>query len=424
MNNAVENPYSGRLISFLTQMGPAVSSVTHLHINLPSAAIPNHSDSSATTALTAMLLPLASACSQLVQLTVFGTIGPALLQAFGSTCPHLTSLHASLASLPTSTLEQLPALLPHLTSLSGWPHDDTLGLPHGWYPSTSATLSTSACSIALKACPKLLSFDATSNNMTAELWAALPLGLTSCTTVGVGGRLSSVSSPPPMWQPHVGLHTLVLSAYILSLQELVLFLAAAPSLAILVVPKEVVTVQTTITDGLAAELSLVDARLGAGLSIVTNSHHGKSDPSTIRLSFELIDTLMSAFMTTSMRPLPNLTHLHFSCHGVGADLSQFPRVFSGLREVKFSNTTLDDGDLLSLASCSVLGSVDLAACSNVTCDGLAAMCVASSSMALLQCYECTGISPRDGRIMQRKGWGGAVRVCVDRGGMDLDNDHE
>lgn len=227
-----------------------------------------------------------------------------------------------------------------------------------------------------------------------------------------------------MWQPHVGLHTLALHAYILSLQELVLFLAAAPSLATLVVPKEVVTVQTTITDGLAAELGLVDARLGAGLSIVTNDDHGKSNHSTIWLSFELRDTLMSAFMTASTPPLPNLTHLHFSCHDVGADLSEFPRVFPGLREVKLSNTMLDDGDLLSLASCSVLESVDLAACNDVTCEGLAAMCSASSSMRQLQCYDCKGISARDGRVMQRKGWSGAVLVCVHRGGLDFESDDE
>lgn len=70
------------------------------------------------------------------------------------------------------------------------------------------------------------------HDITAEVWAALPPGLTSLVTPGVSGfHQSVVASPHPTWQQHSSLHTLRIILYFLYIQKLCLLLAAAPSLA-------------------------------------------------------------------------------------------------------------------------------------------------------------------------------------------------
>lgn len=113
------------------------------------------------------------------------------------------------------------------------------------------------------------------HDITAEVWAALPPGLTSLVTPGVSGfHQSVVASPHPTWQQHSSLHTLRIILYFLYIQKLCLLLAAAPSLADMFEPGRTLLLRTNMTSGVTQELCLLTARVRAGLKFVTKGGSG------------------------------------------------------------------------------------------------------------------------------------------------------
>ncbi|MEW5305592.1 MAG: hypothetical protein WDW36_008124 [Sanguina aurantia] len=397
---------------FVTHMGPALCSIRALHISLPSSVAPfgkRTAAAKAATALqsaaTAILLPLASACPHLAQLAVSAGVSAHLLGAFGAACPHLTTLRAPLAALEVGTLQRLSSLLPRLTSLWLSRHP-ALSVP---------AEADSAARTALGACPKLLSFDSQQHNMTPELWAALPLGLTSCVTLGFQPGAVRAHSTPATWQPHGNLRTLETMQSLLSIHGLALYLAAAPSLSSLVLARSVTCFYAWDTVSLADELQIVDARVGAGLDIATRNRDGKTGPGKFCIEFSTQcytkpkgDTLTYSFLAASMSPLPSLSCVLFQNNDRQMDLSQLARVFPGLLEMFIASTTLVEDDFLALAACPALASVELLLCKGVTCERVSAMCVASKSLRQLRLLGCVGITGEDALLMKLQGWGGKV----------------
>lgn len=318
-----------------------------------------------------------------------------------------------LTTLAMCDLQNLSTLLPHLTRLGVLDIKSPLSSGFTEQPSVFA-----AC-IALRACPKLLTFEARGPDMTAELWAAWPAGLTSCITPGTrGARRWDIPIPPLLTlQQHTGLHTLDITKFPYSLKELALYLTAALSLAVVKISLEHLFAFTRVTAaaGLTDELRVVDARVGAGLQFLTEDAWGNVIPTHVCVDFyECQDVLKDLSTTANMMPFTNLHHLRFNLGGrVLAELSQPPRLFPSLRELTISETTLDEGNLTTLASCAMLALLDLKACWGLTHSTVAALCAASTSLVQLRCFKCREFSDRDGRAMGRKGWAGTVRVSVD-----------
>lgn len=413
-------------------MGPALGSIKRLNITLPSAT-PSPDASSITAAdraCTASLLPLASACPCLEHLTISGRFAPSLLEAFGSRCPQLCSLHASLELFSVSTLKQLPALLPCLSSLGMLQTAAAIEArkQNCTHRADNATSNAAAC-IALRACPNLLSFDTTAIDMTADVWAAIPAGLLSCTT-GARGVWSRIPTDPPQWQQHAGLHSLTLTAGSVALHELAIFLAAAPNLSFLLVASDTLGVPIRCRDGplIAEQLCMVDARIQAGLLIATrDSPEGATRQSRLKLEFNVErGDLMAEFLSAS-EPLPSFTKMRFhsSTEHTPGDLTDFSYVFPSLQEVDFMNIDFEEGHVEALGACTALRSVEFSVCEGVTCAGLQEVCSASTSLRQLSCYGCKDIGIKHGKSMGRKGWGGAgVQVFVDRGDTLEEEDHK
>lgn len=361
-----------------------------------------------------MLLPIAYSCPKLTYLFLPLGVGPELLQAFGSSSPHLTTFLTILDALAIDTLLQLSTLLPHLTSLTAL--RDTACRQVGTWEKSEVAICT-----ALSACPKLQFFDL-HNTMSASVWSALPHSLTSCvfstTPCGCLPVSASTVLRIPMWPVHVNLRSLEIVQSYLSLSELSLMLLAAPSLTTIVSRDRTLFVTA---DGPADQLCLFSARLEAGLRIfMRDDTNGRIllIPSRMCVCLHLGDNPASSVMTASMQPLPGLTHIILLCHNVKADLSQLTRVFPCVREFKLSHATLDEVDLQILGSCSVLETLTLDACSGVTCAGLAGVCAASSTLKLVSCFQCRDMSAADGQSMGRERWGGLVTVHVGQGGHD------
>lgn len=367
------------------------------------------------------LLPLASACPNLAQLTISGHVGQGLLQAFGELCPKLASLHASLADLSDTTLARLPTLLPSLSSLSVLPpagneKDAMRKLDHA--------LSNRVSCIALQACNALLSFDTPSCLMTAEVWEKLPPGLLRCGASEVD-RLCNSSSPsaPGRWMQHAGLkHFQLSSSASISLQDLVLLLKAAPGLASIGVKHAQLEVTTEITACMAEDLLLLSKRIQAGLVFAStpDGAYGSTSLSRVALTFRL-DTRskMSTFMRAGLPELAAYTDLRFlgDQEFLAGDLSEFARVFPSLQKVRFRNVDLDASELQALARCKALWSVELGMCEGVTQTGLKAFCDASTSVRRLTCDGCRDISVEDGRAMEGEKWSKRVQVWVTRGAV-------
>ncbi|MEW5313262.1 MAG: hypothetical protein WDW38_004846 [Sanguina aurantia] len=414
---------SAQLGSFVTKMGPALNGITRLRITLPRVKGADTQETAASTALTASLLPIAFACPHLQQLAITGRVGPSFLQAFGSFCPKLTSLHASLTNLATSTLERLPALLPHLASLSvltAGPKEPIYARYHA-----DQAASDAAVCVALRACPKLQRFDMTDYDMTAGVWAALPAGLlafsSTCHEVGFSAGAVHPALPPapvPVWQQHTGLRTLTLKPTSLDvdLQDLVLFLASAPNLSTVTLPKLVIAVRRK--HSLAAELSLLQSRLSTGLVLTTQDYNpGNCTPLTLYLCVGG-GPQMSSFITASIPPLPSVTKLqiHGQSQRVDGDLSQIPRIFPHLRHLGVINTDWSAGDVEGLAACQGLRYLETETCGGVTLKGLASLCASNRALRGVKCYGSRDISAEEGRCMAVKGWGGPdVKVSVVRG---------
>lgn len=407
--------HSAQLSSFISQMGSALSSVTHLEMQRDCTSEVVSCSLEAKEATEALLLlPLAHACPKLVQLVLPGTVGSQILQAFGSMCPNLTSLCASINALAFDTLQQLPTLLPHLTSLACLQRCPF----HSPYGRLDARNVSATCT-ALNACPQLLHFDSTPCAISETVWAALPSGLTSCAAAGVCDgwtfdRLNTDTLHRHKWPVH-HLHTLTIPTSTLTLLGLFRVLDASPSLSLLVVHFRMLRLTTKYSYDMAEELTLVNARLAAGLKIVTkDKEHDRLIPSKMCLWFNLGDRQVRSFMTAGMLPLPALTDIECCSHNgrVWADLSQLIRIFSGLRELKISDMKLDGSDLLILGSSTALTSLILEACNGVTRAGVSTMCAVSRSLKQLSCCSCQDISTADGQEMEREGWGGTVHVRV------------
>lgn len=418
--------HSAQLHSFLEELGPSLSNLTRLHITLPKTEGCDSVDTAATLAATELLLPLASLCPLLVELRVTGRYGTGLLQAFGALCPKLTSLHTVLTNITTGTLEHLGTLLPHLTSLVVL----TCGAHEMLYTHIKAREDEriAACCAALRACPKLLSFEDTCAQMKEQVWDALPHGLQSCITLGIHDNVNArIPIPVPKWRQHPSVRRLTLTCGCVSLHQLVLFLSATPGLSVLVIEREELFCPTRSTDGLAEEMCLVDARMVAGL-VIAGREVGACSKTAHPISIELhlhLDSLeeMPSFLTDSMPALPSFPRLTLTGSSVRTgdvfvvsrkiqlDFSQVPRVFPCLQELKLQ--TLDVRGLLVLALCPALRSLGMVMCDGVTPDGLAMLCAESKSLQVVSCAKCRGISAEDKHLMESEGWGETVRVVVE-----------
>lgn len=419
---------SALLKSFIAQLSQELTRVTHLHITLPYACGPAtcEEEEEESTYLTELLLPLASSFPHLVQLAVSGRVGPSIFQAFGSLCPQLNSLCASLSNLGTSTLQQLPELLPSLTSLGVMPacacEDDGLGplLDEEEIDTEDEDMSIAAACIALQACTSLRSFDTTTYNMTAELWAALPLGMVNCATAGVGRHCYASPFPQPVWQQHLGLKRLTINKNFHSVQDLGSLLSAAPNLSSISVKRcEEYVLSVHHEHGLHEALFVFNARLDAGLQVYAIKAGiletaVMTQPALLHTSYGRSGHHISPVFSASMPVSPRFRALKVRGRGLTTteDVLQLARMFPCLRDIKFVDMVLDTGALQYLAACLDLKSVEMRCCQGVTLQGVAALCAASTSLGQVTCRACKDISVRDKRKMQRNGWGGAVKVQV------------
>lgn len=391
-------------------MGPALSSITTLRISMSDSAALASRGPEAIAASTALLLPFANACPKLARLELPGGVGPELLQAFGSICPHLSSFVATLPALATSTLTQLSVLMPHLTSLTNsWDSKQVLG-------TRELNASASATCTALNACPRLLHFSHP-YPMTATVWAALPHSLTSCNVAeihqGSSSGLFDEPNDPPRWpHQHTGLRTLEISSSSeYSLQELSLLLAAAPFLAMMVVDTQTLPVSTRKRDGLADNLINVNRSLEAGLQIVTRDANGRLTACKLWIHVRLRD-IQKFIEPAILQPLSGLTHMHIPCRYVKADLCQLTYMFPRLKELELEETRLEERDLVALGSCTNLTDLVLKECRGLTCASVAAMCAASSSLRRLSCLNCRYMTAADGQEITREGVSGMVQMIV------------
>lgn len=428
--HAASLKHTERLGIFIAQLGPSIKSVKLLHITLGSSTGHDICETADTIAATAMLLPLASACPLIQRLAVTGRMGPSFLQAFGTLCPQLTSLRASLTNLAPSTLALLSTLLPNLTSLCMLPsrpyYHNMIRFFYGDDTRQPAdhVLSNAAACIALKSCPQLQHFDTAFYDMTEEVWAALPPGLVSCTTAGAGHGHRNIPSPLPEWQPHVGLHSIGITAETLLLPELAQLLTSAPNLAFVVLNvHKTQSVFACSSAGLEENLTCLNKRMEAGLAFVTRKSGPvfSPTPTEMVLSYVLAPgSSVSSFMAASMPALAGFTRLQFygTVDNTAGDLAHLPRIFPSLQEVGFQNLDIDGGCLQTLASCPALTRMKLRGCEGVTRVWLTQLCAVSVSLRQLVCKGCRGISVSDGLALERKRWGrrGAeVEVLVTRG---------
>lgn len=430
--DAADIANSARLSSFIAQLGPTLMSVTHLDVDLPNKSGPDSSETEDISSPTVSLLSLASTCPNLVQLSVAGRVGPSIFQAFGSLCPNLSCLYARLTNLTASTIQQLPALLPNLNSLGVLSEFSVEDNDRGWQVDEDAkeadrkSSNARAC-IALRACHNLTSFDTTSYDMTAEVWANLPVGLRSCTTSGVRYYPSNLP-PAPNWKKHTSLNSLKVSGYFLTVQDLAQVLSAAPQLSTIIFQtRRQCALMLSIGTGLADAMTIVNARLEAGLQTISlqKGLTETSNPTQMVLHMWLeASNHVSSLISASMPVFPSFTSLIITNYPGDAvcDVSLISRMLPNLQDVVFESVNLDDHKLIDLAACVALRSVKMTSCKGVTFEGVAALCGGSHTLRQVKCRWCMDLSASDARLMQRKNWGGkakvsVVRTCVVRRGV-------
>lgn len=396
-----------------------LASVTHLHINQPIVSGRDTFGDVDTTVLTAEHLPLAASFPRLVKLSVSGRVGPSFLQAFGSSCPQLSTLHASLSHMATNTLQQLPTYLPNLTCLGMLPAVtvSSVGRSQAVVEDEILELPNKISSIVLQACPKLTSFDTTCHELSHEMWNALPDGLVSCSITGLmQGSRNRADPRITIWQTHAGLRSLGISGC-MTVQGLALLLSAAPNLSVLMLRSNPQYVSTSIDDNCTNHLSLVNTKLDGQVQVtmLEDGFTKLSQPSKIALRVHVFkDSSTSPFMSEDALALPAYETLQFCGWGGNKrlDLSQLANTFPNLLVIEFRNIQLDDQDPETLAACLELRTVDFAACGGVTCAWMKELCTACKSLRQLLCSKCKGVSEKDGRAMRRKGWAGEVEVSV------------
>lgn len=419
---------------FVKQLQPALRNVKQLQIILPFNHGADSSDSevAATTASTEFLLTLASACPRLAKLSIDGRVGPTLLQTFGQTCPALASLSIVPTNLTTSTLQHLSEFLPHLTSLAVVPD---VACRENHNRGSVSPQSCNATCIALRTLPNLLHLDTTHHEMTDEVWATFPLGLTSCITSAPGISVqSSQSNSSSSRQQHSGLKRLVFcdQEAVTTLTQLASLLEAAPNL-IEFGSRHATRVSVSLTGNWLRDLSLLDTRMGAvdRLKIVQKLGDQEFKEIPLLLDFDIsesgrghstTDTFLrlKALGTTT---LSNLTQLRFinlgsinlesarSPNALG-DLSQFARSFPRVQNLTFQHVSLNDSNMQTLGSCPFLERLDLLRCDGVTCVGLSILLAAPMSLKCVTCIKCKNLSPEDGNAIQAIGDSFAALVCV------------
>lgn len=167
-------------------------------------------------------------------------------------------------------------------------------------------------------------------------------------------------------------------------------------------------------------LGVVNARLGAGLQVFAVKAEIMEISLPIHIALHYLSCYpstsshMSTFFSPNMPASCKFTRLRVCGRGqaVTPDVSQCPRMLPSLRDVSFSGMAIDASSLLVLADCPALSYVKFSFCKGVTFIGVAALCASSKSLRQVMCCYCRDINVRDKRVMQRKGWGGAVKVMV------------
>lgn len=245
--------------ALITRLDAPFRSLNTLSLSVPSKDDTADNDLLENIPISMMLLPLAQMCPQLQQLKVAGWVGSNLLQQFGSSCPSLTSLEASLVDLSTSTLSNLCSLLPNLTSLSStW--------RHGRDTSERHDRRNEAFCLAMKACPRFYSLCTIPEEMTAEIWQELPAQLKTLTCYAP----SDSKTWDHAWRQHTSLSSLILErqegCHNVTIGVLELLLSAAPSLKSVRFNFAVV-LEAVFSRADARNLQALEQRMEAGLQL-------------------------------------------------------------------------------------------------------------------------------------------------------------
>lgn len=180
MTSKVGLSHREQVKNFIAALGPALQSVTALHIKLPlqDASSKKITDPDVAKALS----PLAKACPRVQKLKVTGGVGPILLAAFGTSSQDLNCLKTE--DIPFRTAERLGELLPRVTST-------TIVVDNHENPDEYIN--------AVHSCSTLVSLDLSSRNVSEGIWAALPPSLRTLYAAGFefghGGFSSAVRLP-------------------------------------------------------------------------------------------------------------------------------------------------------------------------------------------------------------------------------------
>lgn len=422
----------------ITQVCASLKSVKTLHIKLPSKPGPDvcENDSEETAAVSACLLPLVLACPNLVHLTIVGRVSPELLQAFGSSCPKLSSFQLVPTSQTISTLTQLSVMLPRLTHLSV--------LPPSWYAKQGhhergvsnqlLSMGYDPIRTVLVACPNLHHVETTLYEMTNDVWGALPLGLHSLVTSAPGygkkqGLFYIVPSPLVSRQQHHRLTSLMFcdSEDEIGLRELVLVLRDAPNLMELG-SRNHMRVTAKSASSCATDLGALDARVAQGLRIVTKdniqdygfSQNQKHREIPLQVDFHLSRTSpWEKFITPSTTSYPSLTHVSMfsgpraqQSYSTKVDMWQLPRVFPNLAHFTAYKIALQESNFAALGACTMLEEVNIKLCTDVLCAGLTALLGTSDTLDSFSCINCKEVTRDDETAMKILGLNRAIHVSV------------
>lgn len=355
----------------------------------------------------------------------------------------LTGLEVDLPHFQTTTLEKLPNLLPHLSSLTArYKPSSRPEKRQAW----EANNSKAVCK-ALKSCPGILGLDIGSLPITEDIWMALPVGLASlsCWTPADITR--------DVWPARAGLRKLGLKCS-LELSELVALLAAAPNLSVLqLTSPHIVTASLSCTH--AAELQYLENRLFSGLALAdlppeagpAAAAAGRAPVGSCKLwlSFTVLqgerevtdktdedyEHEMPVFMAAHMpTPLPSFTVVEFTNEGgdtmeegvMGetADLSHLSRVFPNLQELSITNMDLvyetKVTPVQALLKCKALRTVKLESVDGFTGGDLQVLCAGSRALRSVDLCGCRGVSIKEEeRVYKAGGTVAGVAVEIERG---------
>lgn len=381
----ITRAHEQHLRCFLLGMGPAITNVGHLEIH----SGPMHS--CALHAAATLLSLLAPACPALQQLTVRGDVGRPLFAALGVSCARLSSLEISEVS--NSYLESLELMMPHLTHYK-------LSLsrePGKWWRYVS--------------CASMTHLVLCESRLTAEVWRALPSGLTSLECCLEDNPLTGLTIVPSLQHLtlNCGQHS-----NIAELRSIIPVLHALPRL-------QQLHLRTGATGAAYMALNCAAARLPAVIYLLTRATAGLTMTmagkggevsqgvylSLTERGFEIQDAELDedggedicsvADFVASLPPCPEVAGVWIlettfdserSAMHIG---SRFPR----LSHLDMSRAAvLDQEDLVLLAACSSLQHLSLGK-ADVTVVDLAMLCSRLPLLKVLQLQECEGFYPTD-----------------------------